>query len=450
MLPHALVLGRSPVRLRDFFEAYPGEMLNTASAVACCGPLVEVRNPPGVARPRGPTNRPVNAFSATGGGTVRESDSDVRRVQIRCKDPRQRGSAQMANRYGNLLRFIGTFCKATLAFSALPATERTASAESAAASATDARRAAELVAAAKAARAAGDAHQALRGFRDAWELTKTPEIAANLAVVEASFGHHRDAAEHFQFALSHLPATATAEQEQAVAAGLDEEKRYVVTLVIQGAPMGARILIDGTLVGVAPGLHHAYVNPGLHVVSAEAPSYQSVTRSIQASAGTTVAVPLALQVERGVQPSTSSAGAVPAASAAEPPRLDDQAGPDLAPILIGAGVTVVGATIGTVFLLKMNSAKTEASNLSGSLPAGDAACGGMTPYASQCEALENANADGNRYRTISAVSFAVAGAAAVGTAVYWLWPRGAHTGAVPRASASFAPGYASAEARWCW
>ena len=50
--------------------------------------------------------------------------------------------------------------------------------------------------------------------------------------------------------------------------------------------------------------------------------------------------------------------------------------------------------------------------ISGSLPAGDSACAGITPYTSQCEALENANADGNRYRTISAVSFAVAGAAA--------------------------------------
>ena len=229
---------------------------------------------------------------------------------------------------------------------------------------TDAKRAAELVTAAKTALAAGDVHQALRGFRDAWELAKTPEIAANLAVVEASFGHHRNAAEHFQFALSHLPATATPEQEQAVAAGLEEEKRYVVTLVIQGPPVGARILIDGMLVGKAPELHEAYVDPGIHDVRAEAAGYQSMTRSVQASAGTTVTVPLVLQVERGAQPSTSSAGAVPAATAAEPPRLDDQPGPNVAPILIGAGVTVVGATIGTVFLLKMNSAKTEASTLS--------------------------------------------------------------------------------------
>src|SRR6187401_3781280 len=99
----------------------------------------------------------------------------------------------MANRHRNLLRITGALCKATLAFAALPVVERTASAESASASTTDAKRAAELVAAAKAARAAGDVHQALRGFRDAWDLTKTPEIAANLAVVEASFGHHRDA-----------------------------------------------------------------------------------------------------------------------------------------------------------------------------------------------------------------------------------------------------------------
>jgi hypothetical protein len=356
----------------------------------------------------------------------------------------------MANRYRNLLRITGAFCRATLALSALPLIERTASAESASTSATDAKRAAELVAAAKAARAAGDVHQALRGFRDAWALTKTPEIAANLAVVEAGFLHHRDAAEHFQFALSHLPPTATAEQRQAVAAGLDEEKRYIVTLVIRGAPVGARILSDGILVGVAPELQNAYVDPGLHTVRAEASGYRSLTRSVQASAGITVEVPLVLQVEPGAQPSPSSAPAQAAAAAGEPPILDDQAGPSLTPILIGVGVTVVGATIGSVFLLKMSGAQTDASNISSSLPSADSACVGVTPYASQCQALESANADGKRFRTVSAVSFAVAGAAAIGTAVYWLWPRGEHTGAVPQASATIAPGYAAAEARWTW
>jgi hypothetical protein len=209
----------------------------------------------------------------------------------------------MANRYRNLFRIAGALCRATIAFSVLPVMERTASAESASASVTDAQRAAEFVAAAKAARAAGDVHQALRKFRDAWALTKTPEIAANLAVVEASFGHHRDAAEHFQFALSHLPPTATAEQAQAVAAGLDEEKRYVVTLAIRGVPAGARIFVDGALAGIAPELRDSYVDPGLHAVRAEAAGHQSMTRSVQASAGTTVELPLALQAE----PSASGA-----------------------------------------------------------------------------------------------------------------------------------------------
>jgi hypothetical protein len=119
-------------------------------------------------------------------------------------------------------------------------------------------------------------------------------------------------------------------------------------------------------------------------------------------------------------------------------------------MLLGVGVTVVGATIGTIFLVKMNNAATDASNYRHALPEGDSACSEMTPYAAQCQALSSANADGKRYRTISAVSFAVAGAAAVGSALYWLWPRGDQTGAVPHASATFAPGYASAEARWSW
>jgi thioredoxin-like negative regulator of GroEL len=90
-------------------------------------------------------------------------------------------------------------------------------------SATDATRVKALVEQAKSAFSAGKMHDALRGFRDAWDLAKTPEIAANLAIVEASLGQHRNAAEHFQFALSHLSPSATVDQRQAVAAGLDTE-----------------------------------------------------------------------------------------------------------------------------------------------------------------------------------------------------------------------------------
>ena len=51
---------------------------------------------------------------------------------------------------------------------------------------------------------------------------------------------------------------------------------------------------------------------------------------------------------------------------------------------------------------------------------GNTACGAGTPYATQCATLHDDNKDIDRSRTIEVTSFAVAGAAAVGTLVYLL------------------------------
>jgi hypothetical protein len=308
-------------------------------------------------------------------------------------------------------------------------------------------RANAFVTQAKAALAAGNAHEALRDFRDAWALAKTPEIAGNLATIEASFSRHRDAAEHFQFALSHLPSDATTEQKQAVAAGLDTEKQQVVTLVIRGAPVGARLLIDGEPFGTAPYTDNLYAEPGRHDVRAEAPGYQTLTERVDGSAGVTLAVQVALR-PIDASPAAFSSERPGQGADTEPPGLGRTVKRSPVVLALGSGVTVVGAALGTVFLLKANSAQDEASRDGGALK-GANACGTNTPYVTQCDALHKANAAIDRDRNIAVASFVVGGAAAVGSLVYWVWPR-AKAPTSAHASAIVSPGYAAVQARWSW
>lgn len=309
------------------------------------------------------------------------------------------------------------------------------------ASSSDAERAAALFAEGKADVAADKLHDALRAFRDAWEISKTSEVAANLAAVEVAFGHHRDAAEHFRFALSHLSPSATAEQKQAIVSGLDTEKAQVLTLVIQGAPVGARISIDGVVIGSAPLTDDVYVEPRPHDVHAEAAGFESVTRSIGGPAGTTLAVQLDLKpTQTGPHLDTS---------ASQPPLVHLTTKPNSIPLLVGGGVAVVGAAIGTIFWVKASHAENDATSKRNALPPGNNTCGTGTPYDTECKDLHDANNAVDRNRNISLAGFIGGGAAAAGTVLYWLWPR-KPAASVPIGSAIVAPGYAAIRASWSW
>jgi hypothetical protein len=312
----------------------------------------------------------------------------------------------------------------------------------------DQTRVVELVDQAKLDFAAGMAHDALLGFREAWALAKTPEVAANLAIVEAGFGHHRDAAEHFRFALLHLSARTTAAQRRAVAAGLDAEKAHVLTLKVESVPVTAHIAIDGQVSTGALSGDELYVEPGRHQIHADAPGYQSITLSIDGAAGITLPVQVELQPIDGRGESEARAhaqlsGAPPSASA-----IHDSHSPSTLPLIVGGSLAVVGVTLGTIFLVKAGSASDEVSNARSALP-GDSACSPGTNAVSQCNALHDAIVSQNRDQNIGTAGLVVAGAATVGTLLYWLWPRSQNSSAAT-AYAVVSPGYAAVRASWAW
>ena len=271
---------------------------------------------------------------------------------------------------------------------------------------------------------------ALRIYTEAWQLKQSPDIAANLAQTESELGKHRDAAEHFAFALAHLLPSTTDEQKRALADGLQIEKKEVGTLRVTLEPSDATLNVDGAAVTL-PLTGEIFVEPGEHRCAASRDGYESNEQVARVSKGGSQVLWLKLKP----LPGSDAAPAPPSAGSASAPT-DPPASPgvdsggtgarSLVPVFVGGGIAVAGAAVGVAFLLSANSSQSDADRIAGGLM-GKYPCGSGTPYTSECSALHDKNSAIDRARTVEGVGFAVAGAAAIGTVVYLLWPHNSST-----------------------
>ncbi|HET7542544.1 MAG TPA: tetratricopeptide repeat protein [Polyangiaceae bacterium] len=268
---------------------------------------------------------------------------------------------------------------------------------------------------------AGKYNDALRIYTEAWSLKQSPDIAANLAQTESELGKHRAAAEHFSYALAHLLPSSTDEQQQALAEGLAQEKKEIGSLHVTLEPTDCVLTIDDIVLPLPAG-GDVFVEPGEHTVSVTREGYQANRQTVHLSKGASQVLWIKL-TELGATPDT----AADPAHQKDPtdvnlPPVHNHSRRSMVPALVGGGVAVAGAAVGVTFLFAANSSQEDADHLRASLP-GPNACGEGSPYTEQCAKLHDKNSDVDRQRTIEIVGFSVAGAAAVGTAVYLLWPR---------------------------
>jgi len=283
---------------------------------------------------------------------------------------------------------------------------------------------------------------ALRIYSEAWSLKQSPDIAANLAQTESELGMHRDAAEHFSFALAHLLPSTTEEQKQALAEGLAQEKKEIGSLHVTLEPEDSTLRIDEAAVSV-PANGEIFLEPGEHAVSASREGYESRQQTVRLSKGS--AQVLWLKLNPMGRPPEAPAAAEPAhgtgAQTDPPPSpAGHSAKRSIVPALVGGGLVAAGVAVGVVFLSSASSSQKDADQIRAALP-GPNACGPGSPHVSECAALHDKNADIDRARTIEIVGFSVAGAAAVGTAVYLLWPHSrSHVGSALSPSLAIAPG----------
>jgi len=274
----------------------------------------------------------------------------------------------------------------------------------------------------------GKFSDALRIYNEAWQLKQSPDIAANLALTESQLGKHRDAAEHYAFALSHLLPSSTDEQKASLAEGLENQKKEVGTLHVTLEPADSALNVDGVAIAV-PASGDIFVEPGEHRCSVSHEGYETKQQTAQVSKGGSQVLWIKLVPTGGL------AAPAPAASAASLGDRSTSSAPDSAPpalnenkrsrvpVFVLGGVAAAGIGTGIGFLLSAQSHGNKADELAQGIPSQNG-CGAGTPNNSDCAALHDENQNRASARTVAAVSFAVGGAALAGMVTYLVWPHG--------------------------
>ncbi len=294
----------------------------------------------------------------------------------------------------------------------------------------------ELFAEGNAYSAKGDFVKARAALKAAWGLMHHWGIAANLGEVELEIGNHRDAAEMLDFALRNWPDEDYQQERRAVRKAFEKARAKVGTVEVTVDVEGATVSVDGDPVGQAPLPGPVFVEPGRRVFSTKAPRMGRVQKAIEAEAGGTANVSLALEATEGAsQPPDGPTGESDHGNTKVEPGDDSTKA-----IVVGTGVglTLVGAGIAVVFKLRANAAQTDADEnrerayeqLGGPCPDADAA----PVCAEHADALDRRNTS-NKIATGAFVGATVVGAATLTT--WLLWPDDPQRSVAPSASRDF-------------
>lgn len=276
-----------------------------------------------------------------------------------------------------------------------------------------------------------------------WSKRQTHDVAATLGKVELSKGMYRDAAEHLAFGIRNLPADEAASAKPALAAELEKAKAQVATLTVTVDPADAEIAVDGQVQGKSPMAFELFAEPGRHVVQVTHPTMGTAEQAIDVKAGETRTIDLKLAKAVEVAPSPPVAKVAPrpgpvapgdpaAKQAKQPAPRSLPADPDpeietkTLVLIAGGTVTLVTATIGTIFAVEGHAAKTEATTLltEAKQRLGSYPCPGRTrDEMDTCTTIAGDLDDRNLYNHIANWSLAFGGVAAVGTlATLIFWP----------------------------
>ena len=258
-----------------------------------------------------------------------------------------------------------------------------------------------------------------------WSNNKTHDIATLLGQVENKLGHFADSATYYAHAIANFPPTEDRKQLETIKSRFREIQKKVMTLDVKTNVDGATITVDGVDVA-SPQL---FLDAGLHLVFVRKDSYKTADKRIDAKAGTTESWNVTLVAnEVATEPAptkTTSSPVVGIQPFNDPPKdtLDSKPNPW---VLVGGGVVTVGVLVtGLVFNAKANSAYDDAESLKAKHQ--NDYCSGSSINSSYCSSLESKAKDGDRFRDYSTGAFVVSGIAAVGTAIYGLWPRAKST-----------------------
>lgn len=299
-------------------------------------------------------------------------------------------------------------------------------------------------------------------FLQAYALKKHPAVLLNLAQSELRSGHEADAAKHFaQYLREHKDATEA--ERQGAETGLTAAKALVAEVTLDVDGVGAEIYVDGDLEGQAPLPGSVYLTPGAHELQARKDG-KTVSGTVNAAAGQSARLRLSLaKPAKPVAPATD--GPLPEGGGEEPiverpsttrqgfiPWLTHTPG-----AIVGVGLTGAGLLGGGAFALGSKLSYDAADSVAADIAkeavevdlkntGGRGACSEpenwlqfqtdsprrelyadatnrqtrAAQYEKNCDKYTSNVKSGDTYKTLAIVSFAVAGAAAVGTVVYYI------------------------------
>jgi hypothetical protein len=294
-------------------------------------------------------------------------------------------------------------------------------------------------------------------FLQAYALKKHPAVLLNLAQSELRSGHEADAAQHFaQYLREHKDASDS--ERQSAETGLGAAKALVGEVALEVEPSGAEVLVDGESIGASPLPTPIFLAPGSHRILARkdgktsslelsVAAGQTTRSSLKLSAASPTPAP-ASRAEPSPTPAPESEPSPP-----EPPRSRQAFIPWVASTpgaLIGVGLTGVGLIGGGAFSFGSKAAYDAADSVADkiadqaivdgkserrgacvepatwlakspiwSMASSDLLQERAAEYTRNCKKYQDNVKSGDRMKTAAIVSFAVAGAAAVGTIVYY-------------------------------
>jgi len=305
-------------------------------------------------------------------------------------------------------------------------------------------------------------------FLQAYALKKHPAVLLNLAQSELRSGHEADAAKHFaQYLREHKEATEA--ERQGAETGLTAAKALVGEVTLEVDVIGAEVYVDGDMEGQAPLPGTIYLTPGSHEIQARKDG-KTASAQVNATAGQSTSLSLSFAragAGTGPKPATPLADATAPTEAGrdEPPAPEVTSSSRQAFLpwlthtpgaMIGVGLFGAGAIGGGAFAFGAKSSYDAADNIAAEiskeakqvdLKNNDkiGACSNpdnwllnftdspekeiyadptnrktrAAQYKRNCDKYTDNVKSGDTFKTLAIVSFAVAGAAAVGTIVYY-------------------------------
>jgi hypothetical protein len=313
-----------------------------------------------------------------------------------------------------------------------------------------------LVDEAKAVSDRGDLQGARDILRRAHKLEVFYETSGNLGHIEMRLGAWRDAAEHLSEAVSELRQNPQGTGKLQTAAGwFAQAQSMVVTIRVRVKPAGATVTVPGQDPKAATDTPlELFVDPGITPIVATADGYVTYKDRVIGGPGELKDLEITLEHPKTElsAPSIGPATAAPIepadhhsdipANAPDFPNTPASARPWW-PYAVGGGVVAGGLIGGVAFTLAANSSESEYKGIA--LPSGGSACGSGTPHAQDCARLSDAADRVAQQHNFATASFALAGAAGLGTLGYFIWTQiQPNDTSTVRASAGLAPGTAYA------